>query len=222
MNPVDPNTFGLGSLGSSIGRVGASVAKRAVAPKTTVSPVRRPTSSSFSSSGSSGSNSRSVATPRSSVSSGGSSAIAKVKAPPVAPSLASFLGSDSTYQNAVSGGKRSLTDFLSDLNRRRGEATTQFNQTSQSMEQDRTHQLEQLKNEFASRGLINSGLYGQKQGEFQQQFTDQSNALNQQQSALLADLLSQQTGYQRENQLAMEQAKQDALARRAAAFNIGA
>ncbi len=142
--------------------------------------------------------------------------------PPVVPSLASYLGTDSTYQNSISGGKRSLSDFLSDINRRRGEAGTQFNQTKASMERDRTQQLADLRDEFASRGLIQSGLFGQEQGKFQDQFTQQQTALSQQQAALLADLLSQENNYRRENDLATQQAKQEALQRRAAKYSVGA
>src|SRR5512138_3579256 len=137
---------------------------------------------------------------------------------PKAPDINSYLGTDSIYQQALSGGKRSLADYLSELNRRRGESTTQFNETKSSMERDSTQQLADLENEFASRGLIQSGLYGEEQGRFQQQFTDQLNALGQQQTGLLADLLSQEKNYRRENDLAMQQAKQEALARRAAKY----
>lgn len=138
------------------------------------------------------------------------------------PSLSAYLGTDSTYQNAVRGGNRTLADYLSELTRRRGEAGTQFTQTKASMERDRVQQLDDLRNEFASRGLIQSGLYGEEQGKFQQKFTDQQTALGQQQAALLADLLGQEKNYRRENDLATEQARQEALLRRAQKFNIGA
>jgi hypothetical protein len=154
-------------------------------------------------------------------SSGGGGGGGGYKAPPKPPSINSYLGTDSSYQQAVRGGKRSLADFFSDLGRRRGEATTQFNQTRGSMERDRVTQLDDLKNEFASRGLIQSGLYGEEQGKFQQKFGEQMTALQQQQAALLADLLGQGKNYQRENDLALEAAKQEALLRRAQKFNIG-
>ncbi len=140
---------------------------------------------------------------------------------PVIPSIAAFLGGDSAYQQALAGGKRTLADYISDIARRRTEATTQYGQTKSSMEHDRATQLDDLRQEYASRGLINSGLFGEAQGKFQQQFTDQLNSLDQQQSGLLADLLSQQKNYQREYDLAVQQAKQDALARRAAQYRIG-
>lgn len=137
-----------------------------------------------------------------------------------APSINSYLGTDAAYQQAVSGSKRSLADFISELGRRRGEATTSFNQTSASMEKDRVRQLDDLRQEFASRGLLQSGLFGEEQGRFQQQFADQMTALKQQQTALLADLLSQEKNYKRENDLTNQQAKQEALARRAAKYGI--
>lgn len=158
---------------------------------------------------------------RGSSSGGGTSSGGIASGTPGAPSISSYLGTDSTYQQAVSGGKRSLNDFLSELTRRRGEATTQFGQTTASMEHDRVQQLEDLKNEFASRGLIQSGIYGEEQGKFQQKFTEQQTALQQQQAALLADLMSQETNYRRENDLSTQQAKQEALLRRAQKFNIG-
>lgn len=153
---------------------------------------------------------------------GGSSPSTPVKKPPVPPSIADYLGMDSSYQQAVRGGKRSLTDFLSELGRRKGEAGTQYTQTQASMERDRVQQLDALRQEFASRGLIQSGLFGEEQGRFQEQFLQQKTALDQQQAALLADLLSQEKNYRRENDLAMEQAKQEALLRRAQKYKIGA
>ncbi len=212
------------TVGNSIGKVAKAVKKsgsgRAVgkAVRSRSSSVRRSSGSSRSSGGSSR---------RSSGGGGGGGSRSATPAPrvaarpaPKAPDINSYLGTDSVYQQALSGGKRSLADYLSELGRRRGEATTQYNQTRAGMERDRTQQLADLENEFASRGLIQSGLYGEEQGRFQQQFTDQLNALGQQQTGLLADLLGQEKNYRRENDLALQQAKQEALARRAAKYKV--
>jgi hypothetical protein len=136
------------------------------------------------------------------------------------PSIKSYLAGDDVYQGARRGATRSLRDFLSELNRRRGEATTTFGQTKSTMEADRVRQLDKLREEFASRGLIQSGLYGQEQGTFQEQFAQQMQALQQQQAALMSDLLSQRKNYERENQLAMELARQEALQRRAERYRL--
>lgn len=226
------------SVGSSLGAAFAQAAKSTAktAKKATAAPRRRlstpsrstPTSggsprTTYSRGGSSsgGSSRRSGGSSSGGSSMGGGSTY-KAPKPVGPPSINSYLGTDSAYQTAVSGGKRSLNDFLSELGRRRGEAGTQFNQTTASMEKDRVQQLDDLRNEFASRGLINSGLYGEEQGNFQEKFTEQRNALEQQQAALLADLLSQEKNYRRENDLATQAAKQEALQRRAAKYKIGA
>jgi len=227
---------GIGSVGNSIGRVVGSTVKKATsgssvgrsvsrAAKTTrkASSSSRRSSSSGRSSSSRSSSSRSSSN-RGSSGGGGGGRASTPKAPkaPSVPSLNAYLGTDAAYQNVVRGGQRSLADFISELGRRRGEAGTQFTMTKSSMERDRTQQLEDLRNEFASRGLIQSGLYGEEQGRFQKQFQEQQTALEQQQAALLADLLGQEKNYRRENDLALEAAKQEALQRRAAKYKIGA
>jgi|SRR5882724_1739346 len=211
---------GGGSAGAGIGAALASTLRK-TASKTT---SRGATSSGSRKSVSRSSGSSSSSSGRSSGGGGGSSGGGGGSSKPAitVPSLAAYLGTDSTYQNALSGGKRTLADFISELNRKRGEATTQYTQTGANMERDRTQQLSDLRDEFASRGLIQSGLYGQEEGKFQQQFTDQRTALDQQQTGLLADLMSQQKNYQREQDLAMQAAKQEALNRRAAQYKIGA
>ena len=210
------------SIGSTLGRAVANVTSGSRVNKNSARRASKKSSGGGGSRRYSGGSSSSSSSRRSSGGGGGGGSSRSVATPrtPSAPSIGSYLGTDSVYQTGLSGNKRSLADYLSELGRRRGEATTQFNQTKGSMERDRTRQLKDLENEFASRGLIQSGLYGEEQGRFQQQFTDQMNALSQQQAALLADLLAQQRNYQRENDLANQQLKQEALARRAAKYKI--
>jgi hypothetical protein len=196
------------SAGSVIQKVGRSLSRSSSSSRSSGSSGR----SSYSGGGSSGGGGYSGG--------GGGGGISKPKIS--IPSLAAYLGTDSAYQNALSGGKRTLADFISQLNQKRSQATTQYNTTAAGMERDRLQQLSDLRDEFASRGLIQSGLYGQEQGKFQQQFTDQRNALDQQQTSLLADLMSQQTNYKREQDLALQAAKQEAIQRRVAKYNIGA
>jgi len=140
---------------------------------------------------------------------------------PRPPDIKSYLAGDQTYQQSVRGSSRTLKDFLSELNRRRGESKTTFGQTKGAMETDRVRQLEQMRDEFASRGLIHSGLYGAEQGRFQDEFAKQMQALEQQQTSFLADLLSQDKNFRREQQLALELARQEALSRRAERYQLG-
>jgi hypothetical protein len=135
--------------------------------------------------------------------------------------LDKYLAGDSVYQQALRGNKRTLADFLSDLTRRRGESGTQFYKTRASMDRDSKDQLNALAEEYASRGLIQSGLYAKAQGDFRTKFGEQMNALKDQQTNLIADLASQERNYRRENSLANESARQAALLRRAQRYGVG-
>lgn len=139
---------------------------------------------------------------------------------PKPPSISQYLGSDEVYQTALRGSRRELADFLSQLERTRGEAKTQFGQTTEQLEEDRVRQLERMRDEFAARGLIHSGLFGQEQGRFQEAFQEQMQQLEQQQAALLADLVDQETNTRRQQEQAREIARQEALSRRASRFDI--
>lgn len=225
------STSGASTMGRAVANTARKVARTVSGNSSTGSAGRRRRKSSSGSGSSSGGSRRRITSSggsggssRRGSSGGGGRSVPKPAArpAPVVPSLAQFLAGDSTYQQSVRGGKRSLTDFLSELGRRRGEAGTQFTQTKSSMERDRVQQLEDLRDEFASRGLIQSGVYGEEQGRFQQQFQEQMTALQQQQAALMADLLSQETNYKRESELALEQARQEAIMRRAQRYKIGA
>ncbi|MGH7792373.1 MAG: hypothetical protein ACREOB_08685, partial [Thermodesulfobacteriota bacterium] len=130
--------------------------------------------------------------------------------PGIIPTLAKFLAGDVGYQQSLRGGQRTLADFLSEIGRQRGEAGTSFTQTKSQLEADRVKQLEMLENEYASRGLLMSGLYGEAQGDFQEQFQNQMTQLQQAQTSLLNDLLGQETNFRREQQLAAELARQEA------------
>lgn len=137
------------------------------------------------------------------------------------PSVKDYLAGDVSYQNLLRGQQRTLADFLADIGRQRTEATTSFGDVTRSMEQEKERALEAMTNEFASRGLLQSGLFGQEQAEYNQDWANQMTQLEQGQQSLLADLLSQRTNFQREQSLAQEAARQSAIRRRAEKYGIG-
>lgn len=163
-------------------------------------------------------------TPRSSpgkVSSIGAPSKAPAPKPtPKPPNVKSYLAGDVTYQDLLRGQQRTLSDFLADITRQRGEAKTSFGDVTRSMETERDRALEAMMNEYASRGLLQSGLFGEAQGNYQQDWQNQMTSLEQGQQSLLGDLLSQQTNFKREQGLASEAARQDAIRRRASKYGL--
>lgn len=146
--------------------------------------------------------------------------VPRVTPKPKPPSISKFLAGDEIYQQALRSGQASLGDILSEIARRRGEANVNFEQASRLLETDRERQLERLRNEFASRGLLHSSLFAEEQGTFQQDFMTAMQQLEQQRQQLLQDLVAQQTAARRRQELEMEAARQEALARRAERYNI--
>jgi hypothetical protein len=116
--------------------------------------------------------------------------------------------------------QRTLSDFLSDIGRQRTEAETSFADVTRSMGLEKERALEAMMNEFASRGLLQSGLYAEEQGDYNRDWQAQMAQLQQGQQSLLGDLLSQKTNFGREQELAKEAARQDAIRRRAQKYGL--
>ena len=139
---------------------------------------------------------------------------------PKPPGISAWLAGDEAFQAAQRGSQRTLSDLLSDLTRRRGETDTAFDQTRETAERGRDLGLDRMLQEFASRGMIHSGLFGQEQGRFQEDFQRDMERREQQRGMILADLLAQETNAKRQQENAMEVARMEALNRRAQRFNL--
>lgn len=75
-------------------------------------------------------------------------------------------------------------------------------------------------NDFASRGLLQSSLYGTALDNLQRSLNDQLGSINTGRTNFLDDLTKQQTAAKNENTLAQQQARAEALARRSAGLGI--
>lgn len=72
-----------------------------------------------------------------------------------------------------------------------------------------------IADDYAARGMIHSGLYAQKRGDYEKEFGKQMAEQNRQKSKQYGDLASSRTSFNRQQELEREQAKQDAIRRRA-------
>lgn len=75
-------------------------------------------------------------------------------------------------------------------------------------------------NDFASRGLLQSSLYGTALDNLQRSLNDQLGSINTGRTNFLDDLTKQQTAAKNENTLGQQQARAEALARRASGLSI--
>lgn len=139
---------------------------------------------------------------------------------PVAPDLNKFLAGDSTYQRQLAAYNKSLADFGADQGLARSDYTTNYNNASRDIGLAKTEAAGNLEDDYASRGLLKSGLYNTALGELNTQYQNQSNDLNAQQTAFLAGLAQELNKYKTDQGVQKGNAYNEAVRRRAEQYNL--
>lgn len=83
------------------------------------------------------------------------------------------------------------------------------------LREQRSKDTVDIADDYAARGMIHSGLYAQKRGDYEKEFGKQMTEQGRQKSKQYGDLASSRTSFNRQQELEREQAKQDAIRRRA-------
>lgn len=139
---------------------------------------------------------------------------------PKVPSLAQFLQTDTPYKNQLAMFAKALKQFMSDLDYRRNTTKSNFADTEFRMGQERTSALEDIEADFAARGLLSSGLYGEAVGEYEQNYAQQMSDVEKQLAEALQGFSTEQQTFESEQEAAKKSAEQEAAARRAAKFGV--
>lgn len=136
------------------------------------------------------------------------------------PSAAAFLGGDSTYQQQQSQYQKALSDFMAQQNTQRTQYDSQFKLDNNSLGDSRQQAEGGLTDDYAGRGLLNSGVYGKAYSDLESDYDTRQTQLQTARQTFLQQLNDALTNLKGDQQTGLTQAKQDALARRAA--SIGA
>lgn len=137
------------------------------------------------------------------------------------PGIKEFLGGDTTYQNQLNELRAALESFRTDNLQQRGDTREDFRSALGRYRSERQDALEALEADFASRGLLNSGLYADAVADYNRKFAENVGDLRTDRSRVLGDLrgaLGDQRdlfGTQR------NAARLEALRRRAEQYNLG-
>ena len=145
--------------------------------------------------------------------------IAPVK-PPKPPSLAAFLGSDSTYMQQKSALEKAKADYLAQQNESKTNYLTGYATDLDTLGKNRTSALGDLENDFASRGLLQSGLYADSLSSANNDWDKRTSALEQARAQFLRQLSGDYNNYSQEQLLTLQRAEQEAAARRAAQYGV--
>lgn len=131
-------------------------------------------------------------------------------------SLADYLRKDVDYQDQMRGFDRTLSQFLAEATRQKGKIAGETQAGVNKLGIQRGRDLTGIKDDFSGRGVLFSGMYGNRLGEYEQDYQTALGDINRQKSNLLGDISAEQSRFQSEQAQAKEQAKKDAVRRRAA------
>lgn len=133
---------------------------------------------------------------------------------------AKYLAGDTTYQQQVSDFNRSKADYESNYKRQSGIVNRDYAESQRALNRQGVKDREDQQNDFAGRGILHSGVFAKALGDYNTEFNTRLKALTTGKSDKLGDLSSQRTSFLRQLQIESNNARQDAIRRRAANLGI--
>lgn len=166
------------------------------------------------------------ATPPAAVSPSYTGQYVRPQAPPQATSpgpiqnIESYLGADTGYQQQIRSFNQTLQDFLADVTRRRGTLETDYGTSKKAAEDQRVMDLDKIKDDYGARGLGRSGLYADAVGDYNTEYGTRMSELERRQKEAMAGITQEEGNYKSQQELKTQQAKEQAIARRAAQYGL--
>ena len=139
---------------------------------------------------------------------------------PVQPNVDEWLANDVAYKTQSDQLAKAWADYQAQSKQTEGQYRTDY--TSKQAELGKTRELagQELESDYASRGMLGSGLYAKAYTDYTTDYDNRQKQLDTGLSDFLANLLAQTNNYKSEQDIASEKAKQDAIARRAASMEV--
>lgn len=140
--------------------------------------------------------------------------------PGAIPDIEAYLAGDQTYQGGISDILASLARYKAQNQFQADNVRSAFDTASQRMEKEKLRALTSLKDDFASRGMLNSGLYLKANDDYNEQFTQRLGDLQFDLQGQLNNLDFERANNEGISQSEQARLRQAALARRAQQFGI--
>ena len=140
--------------------------------------------------------------------------------PPAPPSIEQFLRGDTAYMGQEAGLKAGMDQYNIDYGQRQTQYGTEYNMNKDNLAKALTEANTGMTDDYASRGMLNSGTYGTAYADQQTEYNSRQTALDNARNQWLAEQLSGQTSATSESALSGQKARQDAINRRAAQYAV--
>lgn len=153
--------------------------------------------------------------------SGSKPAPTKPAAPkPSVPGISDYLTSDTTYQSGLSELMKNLQQFQTGNAQSQSDVKSAFQTAMERMAQERDQSLKSLQEDFASRGLLNSGLYADANSQYDSQYQNRVGDLTKDEQSQLSSLATDASNFQGLTQSQQAALKAAAIQRRAEKYGI--
>lgn len=214
---------GIPSALSGIRSAVSSTARRATAPSRSSSrsaPVRRSSGSSQPRSPQPTVRRQTFARPAVGSTSKGTIA-PSVPAPTKSPmTLDQWLAGDTAFQGQKTAYQKALADYAAQDAAERGKYENEYTASLGKLGVEKEQGQQALNDDYASRGLMQSGLYADALNDYQNNFATRQADLERARQAYLADLTTDKSNYTTQQQLELQKAQQAAAARRQATLGL--
>lgn len=141
-------------------------------------------------------------------------AIAPTVPAPVVPKFdQAYLSGDTAYSAQKAAYDKALADFATRSSGELQNYGTEYNSKLTNMQKAQDQGALDLKDDYASRGLLSSGVYGDALNDFNNSYTTQRDELARAKQQYESDLANSKTDFTTEQQTLLQKAKQDALNR---------
>lgn len=139
---------------------------------------------------------------------------------PGPPTLDQFLRGDTTFMGQEAGLKKAGANFNTQAANAAQQYGEQYNLNNTNLATAGQEARTGLTDDFASRGMLNSGVYGKAYADQETEYKGRQAALDQARTQFLTDQTAGRTNFTEEQNLSTQKARQDAINRRAAQYNL--
>lgn len=129
-----------------------------------------------------------------------------------------YLRGDTTYIGQEAGLRNAMDNFNTNYDTQGQEYDIEYNMNKDNLDKALVEANTGLTDDYASRGMMNSGLYGKAWGDQQDEFKGRQTSMNNARNMFLSDQLAEKNEFDQESLLSGQKARQDAINRRAASL----
>lgn len=144
----------------------------------------------------------------------------KPKAPKGPPSLNSYLAGDTAYKQQMDAAAKAAADYQTQMTGQQNNYNTEYTRNMGNLHDQEKLDSNDATNDFASRGMISSGLYVKNQNDLATNYNKRESTLDDGKAEFMANLGFGKTNFDSTNNLNKQRYRNEAIQRRASKYNL--